>query len=166
MGSPLGPSLANAFLAYHEQNGPDSCSLEYRPLYSQQYVDDILVVFKSSHHLIGFQSYFNSCHVNMTFTVATEQSNKISFLDVSIICEEGKFITSVYRKSTFSGVCTHFDSLLPDTYKIGIIYTLVNRCFRICSSWSMFRQQLILSREIFEKNGYADKLIDRCFKLF
>ena len=35
MGSPLGPSLANAFLAYHEQNGPDSCSLEYRPLYYQ-----------------------------------------------------------------------------------------------------------------------------------
>ena len=102
----------------------------------------------------------------MTFTVATEQNNKISFSDVSIICEEGKFITSVYRKSTFSGVCTHFDSLLPDTYKIGIIYTLVNRCFRICSSWSMFRQQLILSREIFEKNGNADKLIDRCFKLF
>ena len=124
------------------------------------------MLFKSSYHLKRFQSYFNSCHVNMTFTVATEQSNKISFLDVSIICEEGKFITSVYRKSTFSGVCTRFDSLLPDTYKIGIIYTLVNRCFRICSSWSMFRQQLILSREIFEKNGNADKLIDRCFKLF
>ena len=75
MGSPLGPSLANAFLAYHEQNGPDSCSLEYRPLYYQQNVEDILVVFKSSDHLIGFQSYFNCCHVNMKFTVATEQNN-------------------------------------------------------------------------------------------
>ena len=31
MGSPLRPSLANAFLVYHEQNLLDSCSLEYRP---------------------------------------------------------------------------------------------------------------------------------------
>ena len=30
MGSPLGPSLANAFLAYHEQNWLDTCPLEYR----------------------------------------------------------------------------------------------------------------------------------------
>ena len=33
MGSPLGPSLANAFLAHHEQNWLDSCLLKYRPLY-------------------------------------------------------------------------------------------------------------------------------------
>ena len=25
-------------------------------------------------------------------------------------------------------IYTHFDSFLPDTYKIGMIYTLVNRC--------------------------------------
>ena len=76
-----------------------------------------------------------------------------------------KFTTSVYRKPTFSGVYTHFDSFLPDTYKIGMIYTLANRCFRICSSWSMFHQQLILLREIFKKNGYPENFIDRCFKL-
>ena len=32
-GSPLGPSLTNAFLAHHEQNWLDSCPLEYRPSY-------------------------------------------------------------------------------------------------------------------------------------
>ena len=60
MGSPLGPSLANAFLAHHEQNWLDSCPLEYRPLYYQRYVDDIFVLFKSSDHLKRFQSYLNS----------------------------------------------------------------------------------------------------------
>ena len=33
MVSPLRP-LANAFLAYHEQNWSDRCPLEYGPLYS------------------------------------------------------------------------------------------------------------------------------------
>ena len=47
MGSSLGPSLANAFLAYHEQNLSDKCPLEYRSLYYWRYVDDIFVLFKS-----------------------------------------------------------------------------------------------------------------------
>ena len=166
MGSPLGPSLANAFLTHHEQDWLDSSPLEYRPLYYRRYVDDIFVLFKSSDHLKRFQSYLNSCHVSMSFTIETEQENKISFLDVNVIREQGEFITSVYRKPTFSGVYTHFDSFLPDTYKIGMIYTLANRCFRICSSWSMFHQQLILLREIFKKNGNPENFIDRCFKLF
>ena len=33
----------------------------------------------------------------MTFTVETDQNNKISFLDVNITSEQGKFITGVYR---------------------------------------------------------------------
>ena len=67
----------------------------------------------------------------MSFTKETEQNNKISFLDVNVIRQQGKFITSVYRKSAFSDVYTHFGSFLSNTYKIGIIYTLVNKCFWI-----------------------------------
>ena len=33
MGSPLTPSLANAFLSHYEQNWLISCPLEYRSLY-------------------------------------------------------------------------------------------------------------------------------------
>ena len=66
----------------------------------------------------------------------------------------------MYQKPTFSGVCTHFDSFLLDTYKLGMIYTLINRCFWICCSWSMFYQQLIL---LFQKNGHPENFIDTCF---
>ena len=138
MGSPLGPSLANAFLVHYEPNWLDSCPLEYRPSYYWWYVDDIFVLFKSSDHLKRFQSYLNSCHVNMSFTIETEQNNKISFLDVNVIREQGKFIISVYRKTNFQSCKMGFDSFIPDTYKISMIYTLVNRCFRICYSCSMF----------------------------
>ena len=53
-----------------------------------------------------------------------------SFSGVNVIREKGKFITSVYRKPTFSGVYTHFDSFLPDTYKIAMICTIVKDVFR------------------------------------
>ena len=39
MGSPLGLSLVNAFLACHKQNWLDACPLEYRQLYYQPYAD-------------------------------------------------------------------------------------------------------------------------------
>ena len=122
-------SLANWFLIHHEQNWLGSFPLEYRPLYHGRYVDDIFVLFKSSDPLKRFQNYLNFRHVNMPFTIAieTEQNNKMSFLDANIISEQGKFVKYVYRKPTFSGVYTHSDSLLLDTYKIGIIYTLVDR---------------------------------------
>ena len=38
MGSLLVLSLANSYLAHHEQNWSDSCPLEYRPLYYRRYV--------------------------------------------------------------------------------------------------------------------------------
>ena len=47
-----------------------------------------------------------------------------------------------------------------------MIQILVNRCFPMCSNWSMFHSKLILLREIFQKNGYPENFIDRCFKLF
>ena len=106
MGS-LGSSLAKAYLAYHGRNWLDSCPLEYRSLYYRWYIDDVFVLFKSSDHLKRFQIYLNSCHFNMSITIETEQNSKILFLDVNVIREQGKFITSVYQKPTFSGVYTH-----------------------------------------------------------
>ena len=45
MGSPPGPSLANAFLAHYEQVWLDDCPVEFKPVYYKRYVDDIFVLF-------------------------------------------------------------------------------------------------------------------------
>ena len=113
MGSPLGPTLANAFLVYNEKNWLDHFPLEYRPFYYRRYVNDIFVLFNSAEHLKRFHSYLNSRHFNISFTIENEKDNRMSFLDVNIIHEKDKFTTSVYRKPTFSGIYTHFDSFLP-----------------------------------------------------
>ena len=56
MGSPLGPTLANAFLVYQEKNWIEHYPLEYRPLYHRRYVD-IFVLLNSAEHLKRFHSY-------------------------------------------------------------------------------------------------------------
>ena len=70
----------------------------------------------------------------MSFPIETERNSKVLFLDDNVICEQGKFTVNIYQKLTFSCVCTHFDSFLANTYKIGMIYTSMNKCFRICSN--------------------------------
>ena len=54
----------------------------------------------------------------MSFSFEEEKNGKISLLDVKISREKGKFLTTVYRKPTFSGVYTHFESFLPSTHKL------------------------------------------------
>ena len=46
----------------------------------------------------------------MSFTIEIEQNNKISFLDVSVTRQHGKFIITFYRKPPFCDAYTHFDS--------------------------------------------------------
>ena len=57
MGSPLGPSLANAFLCHYEKLWLDSCPLEFKPVVYRRYVDDIFVLFKSKDHSFDWVVY-------------------------------------------------------------------------------------------------------------
>ena len=57
----------------------------------------------------------------MWFSFEQEKNVKLSFLDVEVSRQQGKFVTEVSRKPAFSGVYTHFDSFLPTIYKFGMI---------------------------------------------
>ena len=138
MGCPLGPTLSNAFLVHHEKNWLEHYPVEYRPICYSRYFDDIFILFNSAEHLKRFYSYLNSRHLNISLTMENKKDNTMSFHDVNIIREKDTFTTSVYCKLTFSGIYTHFDSFLPSINKIGLLHTLLYRCFRICSDWTKF----------------------------
>ena len=94
IGSPLGPTLAIAFLVYHEKNWLEHCPVEYRPSYYRRYVDDIFVLFNSAEHLKRFYSYLNFHHLNISLTMENEKDNRMSFLDVNIIRESLPFLST------------------------------------------------------------------------
>ena len=55
---------------------------------------------------------------------------------------------------------------LLSVYKFGTEYTLVYRCFCICSNWTQFHTDLIFPKGVFQKSGYPKSFIDKCFKKF
>jgi len=166
MGSPLGPTLANAFLCFHEDIWLKECPEQFKPIFYRRYVDDIFLLFSSSKHLEPFKTYMNSRHKNMNFTSEEESLNTMPFLDIQITRENGKFNTNIYHKPTFSGVYTNFESFIPTYMKRGLIFSLLFRTFDICSDFKRFHVEIQKLKDILQKNQYPLKFIDLCIKSF
>ena len=103
MGSPLGPTLANVFLCCHEKRWLQNYPSEFKPVIYRRHVDDTFLLFRSKHHIENFRNYLNHRHKNIRFTSHIENENYIK-----ISRDNNKFRTSVYCKSTFSGVFINF----------------------------------------------------------
>ena len=166
MGSPLGPTLANIFLCHHEESWIKKCPMQFKPEYYNRYMDDTFLLFRSMDHIKKFFRYINSRHKSMSFTYEVEDEGKLAFLDVLITRVGGSFTTSVYRKPTFSGLYSHYESFMPRSYKAGLLYTLLHRAFILCSTWESFHEEVCTLRHTFLKNAYPGFFIDKCIKLF
>jgi hypothetical protein len=136
-------------------------------LFFRRYVDDSFVLFNSRDHIVPFLDYLNSKHPNIKFTFEIENDDKtLPFLDISIKRVNGNFETFVYRKPTFTGLFTNFESFLPIAYKKGFIFSLLFRYFNICFSYQIFHAELEKFKKLLLQNGYPKFFIDRCIKTF
>ena len=89
-----------------------------------------------------------------------EQNQEIPFLDVLIKRHlNNSFSTSIYRKKTFTGLYTQWDSFTPRKYKINLIRTLTYRCLRICSSPRLLQSALDDLKRYLSRNGYPRGII-------
>ena len=128
----------------------------------RRFVDDTFLLFRSKERIEKFRLYLNCQHPNIKFTSEIEESNSIYFLDIKINRDNNRFLTSVYRKPTFSGVFT--DSYIPLSYKSGLISPLLYRAFKLCSNFEIFHQEIIFVKDIFKRN--PSNFIDICVKTF
>ena len=135
MGFPLGPVLANIFLSHHEENSLNKYPIEFKPGFYRRYVDTIFVLFESPESAHLFREYMSSKHRDINITVEQENIGSLSFLDVKICCKNDKFVTSAYRKPTFSGNFTIYESFIPTYQKRGLLYTLLLKDFTIYKSF-------------------------------
>ena len=119
MGSPLGPTLVNISMCNFENKWLKDCPHSLKPVFYRRYVDDVFVLFSSLDQTEMLKKYSSSKHPNINFSLERENDGRLSFLNVNIFREKGKFGTNVYRKKIFSGVYTDFDSFIPETYKTG-----------------------------------------------
>ena len=144
----------------------ENCPSYFKPIVYRRFVDDIFLLSWSKDHVEKFRNYLNKQHKNIKFTSEIEENGSLSFLDIKISHENNKFMTSVYRKSTFCAVFTKFGSFIPDIYKRGLIETLLQRSFRLCSNYENFHQEIETLKSILKRNSYSHNLVNHCIKKF
>ena len=164
MGSPLGPTLANAFMCHMERKWLAVCPAEFKPEFYRRYVDDTFLVFNSPDHVPLFLEFLNSRHENIQFTCDIENNNLLPFLDLHVERNESSFSTSIYRKPTFTGLLSKFESFTPLKYKEGLIGTLVHGVYKLCASFKSFDTEVNFLKSVLSKNGYPSELIGKQIK--
>ena len=136
----------------------------YFPLFYRRYVDDTFAVFKTKRSAMQFFDFINTLHPNIKFTMECEKDGKISFLDTVVNKDRDKFLLNMYRKPTFTGLYTHWSSLIPLCYKIGLVKSLLNRAYCICSNWSFLSNEFEYIKGCLIKNGFPTSIINKCTK--
>ena len=157
MGSPLGPILAGIFVGFYEDILFKQGVL---PASYFRYVDDTFATFSSVEIGLKFFDRLNGLHLSLKFTMEIEQNEALPFLDVLVQRREKDFITSLYRKKTFTGLYINWHSFCPLSRKINLIKTLTHRALMICSDCTL-KGELQNISEILLDNGYPKSVVDR-----
>ena len=165
MGSPLAPVLANLFMGHYEHKWIQGYS-GIGPGHYRRYVDDIFALFETEEQADLFFSYLNKQHPNISFTIEKQENGKLPFLDVLLTKEGEIFSTSVYHKSTYTGLLTNYLSFTSFSYKVSLIKTLIDRTYKICGSWVQFNTEILQLTEIFKRNRFPDFLISKTIKTY
>jgi hypothetical protein len=171
MGSPLGPTFAEMFMAYFEEKYMELIK-EHGVVLWLRFVDDILLFFKDISKSTELLANLNNKHPNIKFTeeretLAESESHELPFLDVLVTRNVDNGIqTDVYRKKTFTGTYLHWTSLSPRDYKIGLINCLLDRAYRICSTEQALKKEVVKIKQILYKNEYPPKIVTNTVQKF
>ena len=157
MGSPLGPTLANIIMGYLEEQ---YFLNNQKPLMYVRYVDDCFIVFRNKQECDEMFEAFNNLHQSIKFTQEAEINNSLPFLDVRVTRNDDKFLTSVFRKNTFTGQYINFQSYCTKRRKVNLIRTLCDRAMKLCSA-TYLDDEIKTIVTLMQDNGFPENLVQR-----
>ena len=160
MGSPLAPTCAGFFMDNFESKTISKLRRKGVKVWFR-YVDDTFVVLRGKDYAEEVLSFLNSQHNNIKFTVEHEKDNSIPFLDTKVKRKSDlKLFTTLYHKKTFTGTYLNWNSLTDRKYKIGLIYCLLDRIWKIVSEQRDRDLEVSKLKAILAKNDYPTKIIE------
>ncbi|XP_038066508.1 uncharacterized protein LOC119736566 [Patiria miniata] len=156
MGSPISPVLANIFMEDFEQK--TLATAQFQPKLWLRYVDDTFIIWPHGpDKLDGFLRHLNQQHPSIQFTMETETSDSLPFLDVLISKRaDGSLGHSVYRKPTHTDRYLNARSFHPPSVKTSVNRTLLRRA-HIISDDEHLQSELKHLNKVLRDNGYRPK---------
>jgi hypothetical protein len=156
MGAPTSGLIAEFFLQNLEETHLTLLSNKHKIAGYFRYVDDILIIYDSSHtNINSIQNDFNTIHPNMKFTAETESSNRINFLDVTIHKTPTNWKIPIYRKPSFKDTIIAYSSNHPTQHKYAAIRFLHNRLTTFHLHKEEYNEEVNTIHDIMANNGFT-----------
>ena len=83
-----------------------------------------------------------------------------------LISNKEKLQTSVFHKKTYTELLLNYFSFVPNSYKHGLIKTLIDCLYTINSTWTSFNVDLKNFKLVLLKNQYPLSMIDNVIKKY
>jgi hypothetical protein len=128
MGEPSSGPIAEFFLQHIEHTRLARLSTEHKIVNYFPYVDDILLIFDSSHTDIQtILDDFNTVHPKLKFTAEMEVNNMINYQNITIHKTPTNWTMLIYRKPIFTDTIIPCTSNNPTQHKYTTVRFLYNR---------------------------------------
>lgn len=164
MGSPLSGILSDIYLNDIENKHifSDKNKQKRKILAYKRYVDDTFLAFNGNvRQLELLKNYLNNISPKLKFTLETESSNKLNFLDLTLEKRENKIDFSIFRKPTTSDQTIHSTSYHPYSQKLAAYRSMVHRLLSVPLTQLNYNKELNIIKHIALANGYKSEMINR-----
>ena len=128
------------------------------PSYYKRSVGDTLTVKKDEVSAYSFLHVLNDLNPSISFTTELPTENTLPFLGIVLRKDSQNITTSVYVKSTNTGLLLHYDTHVDNRYKKSLIITMLDQAFKLSSNWSLFYEECIRLKTLFLQLTYPDHL--------
>ncbi|CAF3173440.1 unnamed protein product [Rotaria sp. Silwood2] len=160
MGSPLTLTVANCYTFFYEQQIikqiHNSSGLYFR------YIDDISIAINwPARHLFKQIDKWN--HFDENIKLSENIAVTADFLDLHIENKNRELFTTIYQKPSYEPYYLPFNSIHPLHMKKNIIFTLLLRALRYCSTFQEYLNERERLRVALLLNKYPNKFIDERF---
>jgi len=155
MGEPTSGKISELFLQSLENAHLTRLSNKHKIARYFRYVDDILIIYDPNHTDINnMRKDFNTIHPNMKFLEETESNNKTNYLDITIHRTPTNWVTSIYRKLTFTDTIIPYSSNQPAQHKYAAIRFLYNRLDTYHLHKNENKEEIDTIHDIMLNNGF------------
>ena len=136
------------------------------PSFYKRYVDDTLTIMPDLNEANIFLDKLNSCHRNLKSNMEIADQNTIPLVGMNITKSGNRLETSVYRKSTNTGLLLHYHSHVDKRYKDCLLTTMIHRAYQLSSTPTAFSVECNKLRSTFLNLDYPINLINSAINKF
>ena len=167
MGSICAPNYANLYMGFFEKNfilTPEKNKYYPKLLTYYRHIDDIFGIFQGdAEELNDFVHLLNAFKNNLQFTC--EFSNeKVHFLDMWVMKNNGKLSTSLFCKETDRNTLLLASSAHPTPLKKGLPKSQFFRLRRICQTTEDFVKKSADMKLKFISRGYPPDWVEQGYQ--